>query len=64
MMSVSRTRNALPSTVKARSPRLFSIQKSSPMENIFLPHLILSSPLVSALLTATPAFWDGLAADR
>ena len=33
--SVSRTRSALPFTLKARSPPSVSIQKSSPTENIF-----------------------------
>src|ERR1700754_4012068 len=35
MTSVSRTRSALPSTLNAFSPPSVSIQKSSPIENIF-----------------------------
>ena len=34
-IGVSRRRSALPSTLNARSPAWFSIQKSSPIENIF-----------------------------
>ena len=33
--SVSRTRSALPSTLKTRWPSSVSIQKSSPIENSF-----------------------------
>ena len=33
--NVSRTRSALPSTLKARSPLSVSIQKSSPIEKTF-----------------------------